>query len=109
MVTKTSLTFFNDCLICRAASRPFQERHHDVEHDDVGLEPHRFGDELASVGGLADDVALMRQQRFERAEQERVIVGQQHPWLGHTSTRELDRHGFGWRLDLQPRPFTGCR
>ena len=61
-----------------------QQRHRDVEDDDVGLELLGGGDEGPSVGDLTDDVALGRQQLLERAEQQRVIVGQQHTRSTHT-------------------------
>ena len=58
-------------------------------------------DEGAPVGDLADDVAFCRQQLLERAEQERVIVGEQDSRSTHTQhsirfvEMETDRFGFG--------------
>ena len=82
-MTNTSLACWAELLDLPSRVEPVQERHRDVEDDDVRLEPLRFGDERPSVGDGADDLAFGRQQLLERAEKKIVVVGQQHPWTWH--------------------------
>ena len=60
-----------------------QERHRDVQDDDVGLELLGGVDEGPPVGDLADDVVVSREQFLEGAEEERVIVGEQNSRSTH--------------------------
>ena len=48
-----------------------------------GLSVSAAATKRAAVGHLPDDVAFVRQQLLERAEQERVIVGEQHAGARH--------------------------
>ena len=86
MVTNTSLTRGSCVLDLAPGFEAVQQRHRDVQDDDVGFEFLGGGDERPPVGDLTDDVALFRQQLFERAEQERVVVGEQDARSAHTAT-----------------------
>ena len=77
IVRNTSLTFAQLLLDLAPRFETVQERHRDVEHDDIGLQRLGGGHQRPSVGHLADDLALAREQFLERAEQQRVIVRQQ--------------------------------
>ena len=82
-MTNTSLTARAELLDLPSRVEAVQERHRDVEDDDVRLEPLRFGHERASVGDRADDLAFGRQQLLERAEKKMVVVGQQNASTWH--------------------------
>src|SRR5437899_4682220 len=60
-----------------------QERHGDVDHGDVG--PQLFGrfEQRVSVRHGAHHLAMFREQLLERVEQQRVVVGEQHPRATH--------------------------
>src|SRR6185295_12867552 len=60
-----------------------EKRHGDVEHDDIGVQRLDRSNESAAVTHLTDDLALPCQQFLERAENERVIVGQENSRLSH--------------------------
>ena len=90
-MTNTSLTLGQSCLICRPGVEAVQERHRDVEDDDVRLQPLRFGDQRPPVGYGADDLAFSRQQLLECAEKQVVIVGQQYTGTGHVVIGGLER------------------
>ena len=65
-----------------------------------GLSSLGGSDECPSVGDLTNDVAVFRQQLFERAEQERVIVSEQD---ARSTLSPHDPYGTRRRRRLQCR------
>ena len=93
IVKNTSLMFRDLLLDLTAGFEAVQERHRDVEDDDVGLELLCGGNQGAPVGHLTDDVALFGQQLRERPEKERVFVCEQD--AGPTHARDCTPSGYG--------------
>jgi hypothetical protein len=75
---------------------PVEDRHADVHHDHVGLEPLGDIDPILAVGGLADhlDVRLVLEDHPEPGPNELLVVDQDHPDRGaHRSTAGSDSIG----------------
>ena len=62
-----------------------QQRHRQIEDDDVGMVLADGVDERPAVGDARDDVALRREQLLERFDKQRVVVGQDDARLRHGS------------------------
>ena len=83
IVRNTSLTSRIALFDLASRFEAVQQRHRDVEHDEIRLVALRRRDQRPPVGHLADDLALAGQQLLERAEQQRVVVGEQDSRRGH--------------------------
>ena len=75
-MTNTSLTALLQLLDLPPGVETVQQRHRDIEDDDVRFQPLRFGDQRPPVGRRPDDLAFGGQQLLERAEKQVVIVRQ---------------------------------
>src|SRR5262249_41119291 len=85
-----------------------QERHRDVDDDDVGPQFDRGRHQRAAVRHRADDVALVGEQLLERLEQQRVIVGEQDAWAAHAVCFCFSpRGGWSWTRTPMRVPWPG--
>src|SRR5262249_10779091 len=82
-----------------------QQRHGDVEDDDIVLDRFGGSDERPAAGPLAQDVANAREQLFERADDQRLIVCEEHSGSRHTGVLYpvfRDRSGATFRELAHP-------
>ena len=77
----------------RVASQAVEDRHAQVDDDDVGLQLLGHGDRVGPVAALADDLeAGLLQQVPQRLPEPGVVVGQQHPGAGRQVPELVGTH-----------------
>ena len=96
-VMSTTLLRGSAALMRRHASRPFDRRQVQVEHDDVGPQAHCRVHDREAIGHAADHIAGGGEQPAQRDEKRLVVFGQQDAgaWL------VLQRRAVGFAVTRQ--------